>query len=50
MPATSRKQAAFMRAVASGSIKKKGLSKAEARKFVEHVPTKNLPLRAKKKR
>jgi hypothetical protein len=34
-----------MRGVASGAIKKPGLSKEEAREFVEHVPTKNLPER-----
>ena len=43
MPPRSRKQAAFMRAVASGSIKKKGLTKKEAKEYVEGHPTKHLP-------
>ena len=46
MPAVSKKQAAFMRSVIAGKAKAPGLSKAEARKFVDHVPTKNLPTRA----
>jgi len=36
-----------MRAVASGDIKKKGLSKAQAQEYVQGTPTKNLPARAK---
>ena len=43
MPPKSQKQARFFRAVASGSIKKKGLSKKEAREYVEGHPTKHLP-------
>ena len=43
MPPRSRKQAAFMRAVASGSIKKKGLTKKEAKEYVEGHSTKHLP-------
>jgi hypothetical protein len=39
-----------MRAVASGDVKEKGLSKAQAQEFVEHVPTKKLPERVKKKK
>ena len=50
MPAVSRKQARFMRAVASGSIKKKGLSKAKALEFVEGQSTKDLPEKVKKKK
>jgi hypothetical protein len=38
-----------MRAVAAGDIKKKGLSKAEAKEYVEGHPTKHLPERKRKK-
>jgi hypothetical protein len=47
MPAKSKAQARFMRAVESGSIKKKGLSKEKAAEFVEGVPTKKLPEKKK---
>lgn len=50
MPAKSKAQARFMRAVESGSIKAPGLSKAKAAEFVEGVPTKNLPEKVSKKR
>lgn len=43
MPPKSKAQAKFMRAVASGSIKKKGLSKAEAAEYVSGHSTKRLP-------
>lgn len=49
MPAKSKAQARFMRAVQSGSIKKKGLSKAKASEYVEGVSTKKLPEKKKKK-
>ena len=39
-----------MRAVASGDIKKKGLSRAKAEEYVAGYPTKNLPARVKKRR
>lgn len=39
-----------MRAVASGRLKKKGLSREEAEEYVEGHPTKKLPERKKKKR
>lgn len=39
-----------MRAVASGSIKKKGLSKAEAEEFVSGHSTKGLPEKKSKKK
>ena len=48
MPVKSKQQAKFMRAVESGSIKAPGLSRKEAKEFVEHVPTKNLPEKVKK--
>ena len=50
MPATSKKQAAFMRAVAAGDLKAPGLSKAQAREFVAGHPTATLPTRAKPKK
>ncbi len=43
MPAKSKRQARFMRAVASGSVKKAGLSKKEALEFVSGHSTKGLP-------
>ena len=43
MPAKSKAQARFMRAVASGTVKKKGLSKKEAAEFVAGHPTRKLP-------
>ena len=49
MTPKSKAQARFMRAVASGDIKKKGLSKAEAKEYVEGHPTKKLPEWKKKK-
>lgn len=48
MPPKSQAQARFMRAVASGSIKKKGLSKSEAREYVSGYPVKKLPKRKRK--
>lgn len=45
-PPVSQAQARFMRAVASGKIKKKGLSKREAGEYVSGHPTKGLPERA----
>jgi hypothetical protein len=50
MPAKSKAQARFMRAVASGDIKKKGLSKKEAEEYVSGHSTKHLPERKRKKR
>lgn len=49
MPPKSRAQARFMRAVASGAVKAPGLSRKEAREFVEGHPTKALPEKAKKR-
>lgn len=45
MPPVSRKQARLMRAVASGSVKKKGLSKKDAAEFVTGHSTRKLPER-----
>lgn len=50
MPAKSQAQARFMRGVASGDIKKPGLSKKKAEEFVVGVPTKNLPKKVPAKR
>ena len=49
MPPKSKAQARFMRAAASGSISVKGLSKKEAKEFVEGHKTKSLPARKTKK-
>jgi hypothetical protein len=43
----SQRQARFFRAVASGSIRVPGLSKATAEEMVGSVPTHNLPKTAK---
>ena len=48
MPPKSQKQARWFRAVASGDIKKKGLSRKTAKEFVEGHPTKRLPEKKKK--
>jgi len=48
MPPKSKAQARYMRAVASGSIKKKGLSPAQAEEYVSGYSLKNLPERKKK--
>ncbi len=43
MPAKSKAQAGFMGLVASGKIKKKGLSKKKAKEFLKGVKLRNLP-------
>ena len=43
MPPKSKAQANFMRGVASGKIKKKGLSRKAAREYVSGYSTKGLP-------
>ncbi len=49
MPAKSRSQERFMGAVASGSLKKKGLSKATAKEFLDATPKgEKLPEKVKK--
>ena len=45
MPPKSQQQAKFMRAVAAGTAKAPGLSKAEAKEFVSGHATKGLPAR-----
>lgn len=47
MPATSKKQFRFMAAVEHGGIKKKGLSRAKAKEFVQGVNYKSLPTQVK---
>ena len=49
MPPKSKAQARFMRAVASGSVKKKGLSRAQAKEYVSGHSTKGLPDKKSKK-
>lgn len=50
MPVKSEAQRRFMEGVAHGDIKKKGLSKEEAKEFLSHKPSKPLPQRVKKKK
>jgi hypothetical protein len=49
MPAKSKAQFRFMHAVASGKVKKKGLSEAEAAEYVKGQSPKGLPRKSKKK-
>lgn len=49
MPATSKKQFRFMKAVEHGDAKAPGLSKAEAKEHTKGQSPKNLPVRAKKR-
>ncbi len=50
MPASSQKQWRFMKAVAAGDVKQKGLSKAEATEYISSQPTpEGLPEKAKRK-
>ena len=48
LPPVSKKQARLMRAAAAGDIKLKGLSKKEAKEYVEGHKTKHLPEKKKK--
>ena len=50
MPPRSKAQARFMRAVASGEIKKKGLSRAKAKEYVSGYSTKGLPAKVEKRK
>lgn len=50
MPARSQAQAHFMGMVASGKIKKKGLSKAQAAEYVRGQDVKDLPPKVKKRK
>lgn len=49
MPAKSKAQFRFMAAVASGEVKKKGLSRRKAREFLQTTPSyARLPNRVKR--
>lgn len=48
MPAKSKAQFNFMKAVEEGDIKKKGLSKEDAKEFTKGQSPKNLPAKKKK--
>lgn len=50
MPPVSKRQARFMRAVVEGDVKVKGLSREEAREYVEGYPVKDLPEKASKRK
>ena len=50
MPVTSKAQAGFMGRVASGAIKRKGLSPEKAKEFLRGVHVGSLPKRVKKGR
>lgn len=46
MPPVSKAQARYMRAVAAGDVKSKGLSRKEAKEYVSGHSTRNLPERS----
>ena len=48
MPVKSRKQAALFGLIASGKLKKKGLSKKKAKEFLRGVRVGKLPRKVKK--
>jgi hypothetical protein len=48
MPAKSKAQAGFMGLIASGKIKKRGLSKKTAKEFLKGIKLRNLPNKKKK--
>lgn len=50
MPAKSKQQFKFMKAVEEGKIHPKGLSKEEAKEFTQGVKPSTLPEKAKKKK
>lgn len=50
MPVKSKAQFKFMKAVESGKVKAKGLSKSEAKEFTKGQSPKSLPNSIKKKR
>lgn len=49
-PPTSKAQARFFRAAASGSVKKPGLSRVEAKESVAGHSTRGLPERSRRKK
>jgi hypothetical protein len=50
MPARSRAQFRFMKAVESGAVKAPGLSKAKAREFTAGQSPKGLPARKRRRK
>ena len=50
MPPKSKAQSRFMRSVAAGKAKAPGLSKEQAKEYVEGHSTKGLPEKAPKKK
>lgn len=50
MPAKSKQQFDFMQGVASGEIKKKGITPKQAAEFIKGQSPKGLPVRVKKKK
>lgn len=50
MPVKSKQQAKFMGLVASGKLKKKGLSKEKAKEFLRGVKVTRLPRKVKRGR
>ena len=50
MPVKSKQQAKFFGLLASGKMKKKGLSKGKAKEFLKGVRLKSLPNKIKKKK
>ena len=50
MPVKSKAQAGFMGMIASGKMKKKGLSKMKAKEFLKGVKVGKLPKKLKKKK
>lgn len=50
MPPKSKAQARFLRAVAAGRVKAKGLSREEAEEYVGGYSTQGLPEHVKKKK
>lgn len=49
MPAKSKAQLRYLGAIAGGKIKKKGLSRSEAKEFIKGQSSKNLPEHSKKR-
>lgn len=50
MPAKSKRQARFLGAVASGRVKRKGISKTRAREMLRGTKIKRLPETARKRK
>ena len=50
MPAVSKQQYKFFKAVEEGAVKKKGLSPDKAKEFTQGVNPSSLPAKSKKKK